>query len=56
MEEKGLPTKEEFYRTIIRLKKEKEYRREAIYLAYLQDQKLKRKPQRKRMEGIWGKK
>ncbi|GEM_PF-5626122 len=48
------PTREEFYETIIRLKKEREKRRESIYLAYLKEQKFRQKPRRKKgyNEGI----
>ncbi|HZX21068.1 MAG TPA: hypothetical protein VFF25_01630 [Clostridia bacterium] len=42
------PTREEFHENIIKLRKEKEKRRESIYLAYLKEQKFRQKSQRKK--------
>ncbi len=40
------PSKEEFYETILRLKKERAIRKEGIYLGYLRDQGIRGKPRR----------
>lgn len=45
--ESKFPTRDEFYETIIKLKIEREKRREAEYLAYLREQKFRQKPQRR---------
>lgn len=49
MDKNKFPTREEFYRTIVEMKKEREKRREAVYLAYLQEQKFKQKLERKKV-------
>jgi len=43
MTNKEFPSKEEFYETIMRLKKQRDEKREGIYLGYLKDQKTKKK-------------
>ncbi|HZJ76603.1 MAG TPA: hypothetical protein VFC70_02730 [Oscillospiraceae bacterium] len=37
------PTRDEFYKTVMELKREREKKRQAIYLAYLKEQKFKQK-------------
>lgn len=43
MKNEGFPSREEFYDTIMKLKKQREEKREGIYLGYLKDQKAKKK-------------
>ena len=40
------PSKEEFYRTIVKLKRERELKKEGEYLGYLKEQRMRRKPRR----------
>ena len=42
------PTREEFHENIIKLRREKEKKRESIYLAYLKEQRFKQKSYRKK--------
>jgi len=51
MRKDSFPSKEEFYKTILRLKKEREIKREGEYLGYLKEQKRRRKS-RKLKNGI----
>jgi len=43
MKNKEFPSREEFYDTIMKLKKQREEKREGIYLGYLKEQKTKKK-------------
>lgn len=43
MKNEGFPSREEFYDTIMKLKKQREEKREGIYLGYLKEQKAKKK-------------
>jgi len=45
---KKFPTRDEFYETIMKLKKKREKKRESIYLAYLKEQKFRQKSQRRK--------
>ena len=46
MKKHDFPTKEEFQKTIMRFKKEKAMKKEGIYLGYLKEQRMKKKPRR----------
>ena len=57
----NFPTREEFHENIIKLRREREKKRESIYLAYLKEQKFKQKSRRKKgyseniyRSGPWG--
>lgn len=44
MRKDDFPSKEEFYERIMKLKMQREKKREGIYLGYLKEQKARRKP------------
>ena len=44
MRKDGFPSKEEFYERIMKIKMQREKKREGIYLGYLKEQKAKKKP------------
>ncbi|WP_156774407.1 hypothetical protein [Alkaliphilus oremlandii] len=46
MKKHDFPTKEEFRKTIMRLRKEKIMKHEGIYLGYLKEQRMQKKPRR----------
>ncbi|QUH21258.1 hypothetical protein [Alkaliphilus sp. B6464] len=46
MKKHDFPMKEEFRKTIMRLKMEKAMKKEGIYLGYLKEQRMRKKPRR----------
>lgn len=50
MKKDKFPSKEEFYEAIIKLKKQREKKREGIYLGYLKEQRMMKKPRRLKNE------
>lgn len=46
MKKDKFPSKEEFYQTILRLKKERAIKREGEYLGYLKEQRMRKKPRK----------
>ncbi len=48
MKKNSFPSKEEFYETIMMLKKERAIKREGIYLGYLKEQGIRGKPRRRK--------
>lgn len=48
MKKDKFPSKEEFYKIILKLKREKEIKQEAEYLGYLKEQKMRKKARKVR--------
>jgi len=46
MKKDKFPSKEEFYQTILKFKREKATKREGEYLGYLKEQRMRKKPRK----------